>query len=462
VRQGDPLAPLLFNLTLQPLLNSLLDANIPCQAHADDMALTLSTQLKVDLALSILSDYEKTSGALLNKHKSIALSNTDPPSLITPFITCTKGERYLGINLLPSGEIKLLPNTLSDVLSSLSQWRKLPLSMFGRMTALNAYIRPKILFQAAVITNNSDDAYVNMEYWFLSPGTSPFDPTRSYRRLINQERASHPLTCGRLNDYFLARDMKRASTLIAIASAKSIQHQRWHPHLCWLPNVASQTHLSLENYHLRNLITSFRSLLPRTGLPIQRTDKNGKPRLNGTFLSITKVHPSHPLFHPSSQSFRKIIKSSLLSDPLPLTPAQQIWSSSFKTDWLKLLKIMKRTHLRPSIDSFAWKLIHHLLPIHSHLDKKCDLCGVESLSTTHLFNSCTAIPSSFHKLSSLLTPPHKPRSISLILLHLWSIWKAYCSYSHTSGFNRTIDKTKSFIMKIQTEEQNRLSHLFSF
>ena len=88
--QGDPLSPLLYNITLEPLQHILRQRlqgiQIPklrlrTLAFADDMLVSLGSQEDANILLHTLHLYENASNAKLNLHKSatIHLSPTSPP-----------------------------------------------------------------------------------------------------------------------------------------------------------------------------------------------------------------------------------------------------------------------------------------------------------------------------------------------------------------------------------------------
>jgi len=98
IRQGDPIALLLFIITLELLLVELKLRGFQVQAHCDDTAVILPPSRITDL-LDTLTLYEHASGAKLNEGKIVILSSKRISSC--PFEQSTQSERYLGFYITP-------------------------------------------------------------------------------------------------------------------------------------------------------------------------------------------------------------------------------------------------------------------------------------------------------------------------------------------------------------------------
>eukprot|EP01087_Luapelamoeba_hula_P001409 TRINITY_DN1112_c0_g1_i1.p1 TRINITY_DN1112_c0_g1~~TRINITY_DN1112_c0_g1_i1.p1 ORF type:complete len:989 (-),score=13.20 TRINITY_DN1112_c0_g1_i1:36-3002(-) len=182
VRQGDPLAPLLFNLTLEPLLAALEEAGILTQAFADDTAVVVPPAA-MEHFLSLLALYEALSGAKVNLDKSVALGNSPTPH---PFRTAPE-DRYLGFWLTSEGALTIPPALLREAEALTREWSRLPLSYLHRVTLVRAYLRPKILYHAPLV----DLAPVAQAWKVLEDKFITNDPT-GRSKFLAKDRAHHP------------------------------------------------------------------------------------------------------------------------------------------------------------------------------------------------------------------------------------------------------------------------------
>ena len=151
VRQGCPLSGLLFNLSMEPLLRTLSQADILCLAFADDLALVLPSAAAVRPALELLERCLVWCGLTPNPQKSALLSVVQgPPQDATlagarlPTIDQGASYRYLGRPVghtrLSSPPLTVLEDARRDALllldSALAPWQKLD--------AIRTFIVPRL------------------------------------------------------------------------------------------------------------------------------------------------------------------------------------------------------------------------------------------------------------------------------------------------------------------------------
>nr|KAF6410668.1 hypothetical protein HJG63_009135 [Rousettus aegyptiacus] len=112
-RQGCPLSPLLFNITLEVLVSAIRqekeikgiqigNGKFKLSLFVDDMILYIENlKDSTRTLLETVSKYGKFSGYKINVQKSIAFlyCNNDLLEIIIPFAIATKRIKHLGINL---------------------------------------------------------------------------------------------------------------------------------------------------------------------------------------------------------------------------------------------------------------------------------------------------------------------------------------------------------------------------
>ena len=159
LRQGDPLAPILFNFVLEPFLlyynrhaKGCLREPIPFKvsAFADDTTLGVGPEDK-DVAQEAIRLHERASGAKVNvqKTETIPLTATSEQSMVIPGFPM-KGFRepfkHLGVIIQSGGRDMTAIETeiIVQLRRSVRMMYTRRLSFTGRITALNTYLLSKI------------------------------------------------------------------------------------------------------------------------------------------------------------------------------------------------------------------------------------------------------------------------------------------------------------------------------
>ncbi|CAI5483376.1 unnamed protein product [Closterium sp. Yama58-4] len=167
VRQGCPLAPYLFICAAEPLsqeakrrklgLRKRGKGELAYLGYADDTTLLLQGKEQLGKAKELLSEFGDRSGLQVNQGKSTVMplgkNRLLPPRTDTGFSWAErdKPERLLGIWLTADGNTEpTWERALVRVNTILHNWEKLHLTTTARVTVLNAYVMPVILFQAQI------------------------------------------------------------------------------------------------------------------------------------------------------------------------------------------------------------------------------------------------------------------------------------------------------------------------
>uniref|UniRef100_A0A803SYC3 Reverse transcriptase domain-containing protein n=1 Tax=Anolis carolinensis TaxID=28377 RepID=A0A803SYC3_ANOCA len=165
-RQGCPLSPLIFILSLELLLKGVREdsslkglkvAKQECKvrAFADDLIGIIENPCKnLEIWLQKIEEFGKLAGFRLNKKKTMILTKNvtkKNQELLTKKtgISCVTKIKYLGI-WITSKNSQLLTNNYTDVWKeirkNLATWKFLNLSLLGRMSLVKMNILPRLLF----------------------------------------------------------------------------------------------------------------------------------------------------------------------------------------------------------------------------------------------------------------------------------------------------------------------------
>lgn len=168
--QGSPLSPLLFSLAIEPLAIAVRqNINIggtligtkqyKILLYADDILLTLTDPDKSIPALTdCIKEFGQISGYKVNFEKSEIMPLTNgvqvEPAYVKPFCWAPKGFKYLGIKITPKVD-QLYAENINPLINHIKEkvisWKKLPLSMLGRINLIKMIILPKISYPVSML-----------------------------------------------------------------------------------------------------------------------------------------------------------------------------------------------------------------------------------------------------------------------------------------------------------------------
>lgn len=184
LKQGDPISPILFNLAFEPLLRTILadprlqgyilpgpltPNPVKLMAYADDIVCMLNSPAELSTLHSHLNTYSLASNALVNFHKTEAISLSGASSIyithwqeallshrITSWHDCRsmKPIIYLGFPLFTSVAQRnsFLDHLLEKIRNACFIHQGRGLSVRGRSTVLNSLILSKLWHVLRVIT----------------------------------------------------------------------------------------------------------------------------------------------------------------------------------------------------------------------------------------------------------------------------------------------------------------------
>lgn len=185
VRQGCPLSMGLFILALDPLVRKITAecqgitigaSSLTCRAYADDLGVFIGRPEDIDVLGSVLRQYERASGALVNPTKSVMLPlTTDMGTVTRNWYTIQEKQTILGLQMTANAQQMEALNwrtVLNSVRSLIKDNSRRNLAFAAKTKVINVQILAKAWFLAQVlpVPKKIERAIQHAVHWYLWRG----------------------------------------------------------------------------------------------------------------------------------------------------------------------------------------------------------------------------------------------------------------------------------------------------
>jgi hypothetical protein len=193
VKQGDPLSPLLFNMCLEPLLESIrgklqditkFGVTKKVAAYADDILVFTRNASDRNKLQKCISQYESASGGKLRPDKSLYVGEGEGlPKFSKPKTDST----YLGYLITGNS----LSNQIEKMVSKLERLKSVTYpSLKGKINFLNSYGLSCLYYYMYCTKSEQKEVKLikNIIRWYLFSKDPSFQKEKQYQSLLNKVR----------------------------------------------------------------------------------------------------------------------------------------------------------------------------------------------------------------------------------------------------------------------------------
>jgi len=398
VPQGDPIAPLLFVIALEPMLQAarhmVTGIHTPFgmltnTAFADDSTFFVRNNFNLAKLELLLENYCDVSGAVVNWGKSALtpLSSKPPPT-----------ESKFPLTLIKSPPPTLGYNFPLDQQNSITTWNKLIHKMEATANLLKS--RKSLTYAGRVLLCRS---LVLSKGWYVATALSPtLEQTQKIERLfwdfvfgkgvLHPKRAVAilPKKCGGINAPKIVEEFQTYA-------AHLYYQAMMNPSTPWAYHLLKKA--APNNIHPYDLAEYFferskRSVANRYSDPTIYMAIKGWNSIHKQLGELMILDLSH-----------KDIRELILPKPQPIQQPALIWLPKLASETFKW-ELLWTKEMPPKIRNLVWRAAFNALPCRRRLrhytdtDKHCTLCR-EPEDSIHMIISCTKLRQYWRQIDNL-------------------------------------------------------------
>ena len=452
VRQGCPLAPFLFVLSIEPLLRVLRIrskgfkvAQQPkkVNAHADDIALFSQNEEDQKLQLDIVSLWAKASGGQLNLDKCVSFTKIQKKE-VNQIGVATKPERYLGYYFQQKFKNNL-DNQIEKLITKLTFWKKWKTVLINKLTILKTYAQPTLIY-FMYCTDYSKLAMQKIDHvlsWFLWSSDSTYNKDAKYPPKMNIERLSAAKNYQGSSILDLKKMWKALQASLLLRALQSDEESTFHKILKQTMKevrISRRWDATIFDTHTPKMRPT--SWLQQICYYLSESTKTQTNHKIGQFYGIHNEKHQICYIILIKQIVRDVNKKPLLqvqTRDLYLqrlqenSLSQKALSNALRFSWnlesmfqsLKILQIPTR------IKNTWFQILHYSLKVRTNIhfadhNPLCPMCEQEDEDIEHLFGKCCVMK--FLQIPNWHIWPKDQSELTTLLTTHYLIWKTRCEF----------------------------------
>ena len=436
VPQGDPIAPLLFIIALEPLMAAAREtvegiSNINGQvlnvAYADDTTFFIQHYSNVQKLEKLLQHYSEVSGAVVNweKSKLTPLSREPPPK--TSMFTYTdmmKPPPTLGFTF------PLNKKNIDEKWEEIYEWMRRKawslnartLTFAGRAMLFNSLVLSKAWYTCSVTAPGPDiTKKIQTMAWEFIWGKAKLHPSKDIAMLPK---------------YYGGINAPNVELQVAAIVASHYQHAWNHKEKPWARHVINTQERASKR----------RSFWEAVSMRSVKTDFGYNPKIGLNAWNKIQHTTGSPVESPSHLSVHEL---RLLIQPLPNMQAPR-WKPKLSRSDFSWNQVFSND-LPPKIQELLWRAAHNSIPTKQRLshiapDKytdECDMCPGFTENTAHMFEECGSLSRIWLQLESICESMKQRQYRYFRAIAYQAIWYAHIAAreSEQSTTVRRVEQT---------------------